>query len=418
MQNTAPSSRHTLTEKLLARGCGAPVAPGMVVQARLDRIFMTDITAPGVLDAMDELGVDRVAEPERVAIFLDHLQPAKDEASARIADRCRRFARAQGIERVHEPGGGGISHVVLAEGGWLRPGQLVVGTDSHTTALGALGAFAVGVGATDLALALRDGSLWFRVPPTVRVDLEGALPAFVTGKDLSLLLMARLGLHRLGYRALELGGSAPLALHPADRATLCNMAAELGVKNAVIPAAARGGDDGLEPDEGARYEERLRLEVGGLEPLVLLPDRPGEPTPIGDPACRGVRPAAVMIGGCTEGELEHFRRAAALLKGRRIAPGLRLSLHPGSHRVLADMTREGVLATLLDSGALLCPPSCGPCIGGHLGVLGPGEVAVCTFARNTPGRLGSRDARVVLGNAQVAAAAALAGELVHPGELA
>ena len=401
------------TERLIANSAGvASVAPGEIVDLEPDLMFATDISAPATIDILANQHVAQLARPEAIALFLDHLQPADDPVTAAITAKCLDFAASHGIKRIFDLNAGGISHVHIAATGIIRPGDGVVGSDSHTTMAGALGAFAVGVGATDLALAWRDGKLWFRVPESVRLVLTGTPTQFVHGKDIGLLLHTELGSNLLNYRSLEISGETCHQLELCDRLTLCNFAADLGAKNALFA-------DNLNPQgvSAESYHQATRLDITALEPQVMLPFSGRRTVGISQIERDPLPINKVYIGGCSEGGFEDIARAVRILSGNRVAKGVDLVFMPGSSTIIEQLEQTGLAELITGAGAVLGPPVCGPCIGRHLGRLQAEDSAICTYNRNTPGRMGHRDAKVYLSNAAVAAAAAVAGAIVHPSEV-
>jgi 3-isopropylmalate/(R)-2-methylmalate dehydratase large subunit len=377
------------------------------------------------------MGAQRVFDPSAIACIADHFWPAKDVRSAEHVARLRAFAREQSIEDYFETGStraGGIEHTVLAEEGLVLPGALVVGGDSHTCTAGALGALGIGFGSTDLAAAMALGEVWLRVPETIAVRFDGTPSAYATGKDLILATLGQLGVDGATYAALEFLGPAVDALDVDGRLALCNMAVEAGAKSGMVAAdettldwlRPRVADPAalaaFAPDPGAAYEREVVIDVDGLAPLVAVPPSPGDVHPIGAVA-GGVKVDQVYVGNCANGTLSDLRQLAQVIGGRQVAPGVRLIVVPATQAIERQALAEGIIATLVDAGAMISPPTCGACFGGHMGVLAAGETAVATTNRNFRGRMGHRDSRVFLANAYVAGAAALTGELVDPAEV-
>lgn len=416
----------TLAEKILARKAGrVRVAPGDLVTCRVDRVMATDVTAPLSVEAFRAMGGERVFDPTRCILINDHFVPAKDIASANMAKVMREFAREQGIEAYYEVGRSGICHALVVEEGLVSPGELLVGADSHTCTAGVLGAFATGVGSTDLAAAWALGEMWFRVPETLRVEVEGGFPPWVTAKDLILHLIGLLGVDGARYMALEFGGDLVGRLCVGERLPLCNMAVEAGAKAGMIPFDDRTADhfralgkivrDADVPDADAAYAQVVRVDASHLEPQVAEPFMPSNVRPVGEMG--GVKVDQVFIGSCTNGYLEDLRSAAEVLRGRRVAEGVRLIVTPATQQIYLRAVREGIVADLVEAGAAVTTPTCGACLGGHMGVLGKGETALATTSRNFRGRMGDTSARVYLANPMVAAASAVAGRIAHPGAL-
>ncbi len=416
----------TLSEIILGRNSGtAGAAPGDLVTCRVDKIMATDITAPLSIDVFRKMGADRVAAPEACILINDHFVPAKDIQSADFSRAMRDFAREQGIGHYFEVGRSGICHVLVPEKGLVNPGELMVGADSHTCTAGALGAFATGVGSTDLAAAWALGELWLRVPETIKVVLTGDPPPYVTSKDVIMRLIGELGVEGARYMAIEFHGDGLAGMPMSGRLTLCNMTVEAGAKAGMIPCdgiteayvKAHGGDltNAVVPDPDARYARTLHLEVDELEPQVAEPFMPS----LTGPARKfgSVRVDQVFIGSCTNGHLEDLRTAADILRGRSVADGVRLIVTPATQDIYLSAVREGVVADLVAAGAAVTTPTCGACLGGHNGVLGKDEVALSTTNRNFRGRMGDLSSRVYLANPAVAPATAVTGHITHPGDL-
>ncbi len=413
----------TIAEKILAAHAGVPdVQPGELHFARLDLVMGTDITTALSAEVFAQMGAERVFDPDKIALVNDHFVPAKDIAAATMAQTMRRFAERYGISHYFELGSSGICHTLIPDEGLVAPGDLVVGADSHTCTYGALGAFASGVGSTDMAAAWALGETWFRVPETIRAVFRGRLPEWVGGKDLILRLVADLGEEGARYKALEFSGDTIEALPMAGRFTVCNMAIEAGAKTGIIPAdvvtrdylRGRGAGPGVyhRPDPDARYLRTVEYDVSGLEPLVACPYSPANVKPVSQ-----VEPLPVdqvVLGSCTNGRLEDFRVAATILRSRAVHPKLRLIAIPGSQAVFRQLLDEGIAAVLAQAGATISPPTCGPCIGGHMGVLGPGERGLFTTNRNFKGRNGHPTSEVYLSGPAVAAATAVTGRITDP----
>jgi len=417
----------TLCEKILAsHGDGRDPRPGDLLTCSVDRTLATDVTAPLAIEAFRAMGAERVHDPSSCILVNDHFVPARDIRAAEAARAMRDFASEQGIGLYFEVGRSGICHALVAEECLALPGQILVGADSHTCTAGAFGSFAVGVGATDLAAVWALGETWMRVPATIRVEWSGRREPFVDGKDLALRTVCELGVEGGAYRALEFGGETVAELPMNERFTLCNMSIETGAKAGLIGPdevtrsylTERAGVAGEWPvaDEDAEYERTVRLSCRGLSPQVAAPFLPSNVEPVD--AFTGVRVDQVVIGSCTNGSIEDMRKAAGVLSGRRVAAGVRCIVVPASQRCFRMAAEEGLLAGFAESGAHVVGPTCGPCLGGHSGVLGPGETAVTTTNRNFRGRMGDVTSRVYLANPFVAAAAAVAGTIVHPGDMA
>jgi len=413
----------TITEKIIAAHAGRQaVRPGEFVYAAVDLALGNDVTAPLAIKELADAGIARVWDRERVALIPDHFTPAKDIPSAQQAKVLRDFARAQNLRWYWEVGQVGIEHALLPEQGVVGPGDLVIGADSHTCTYGALGAMATGVGSTDLAATMATGKVWLRVPESMHLRFTGRRGPWVMGKDLILYAIGRIGVSGALYRAMEFGGEAIAALPMDDRFSMCNMAIEAGAKNGIIApdATTRAYVAGrfqreavyYASDPDAAYAETLEWDVSGLGPVVACPNLPENVKPVEEVA--DVRLDQVVIGSCTNGRLSDLEVAARILKGRKVAPGLRCLIFPATPRIEREALRAGYLETFLEAGAVLNPPSCGPCLGGHLGVLAEGEVALATTNRNFTGRMGHPKSQVYLANPAVAAASAVTGRITHP----
>ncbi|HXJ66581.1 MAG TPA: 3-isopropylmalate dehydratase large subunit [Actinomycetota bacterium] len=421
----------TVTEKILARAAGRDeVAPGDLIMADVDLAMGNDVTAPVAIARFKELGIDNVWDPSKVALVPSHFVPAKDIASAKLGMTMREFARQQGIEHYFELGRGGIEHILLPEQALALPGQVIIGADSHSCTYGALGAFSTGVGSTDLAAVLATGRIWLRVPESVRFVYEGVPGPWVVGKDLILSVIALVGDDGCSYQAMEHTGPALQHLSMDSRFTLSNMAIEAGAKSGIVAAdevtleyvrerqrvtGRVHGFDVFASDDDAVYGATHTVDVGALEPQVSLPSLPSKAEPVS--AAERVVVDQVFIGSCTNAKLEDLRMAAHILRDRRADPRVRLMVIPATQEIWMQANREGLLDVFAAAGATVSTPTCGACLGGHMGVLGPGEVCVSTSNRNYVGRMGHKDAKVYLTNPAVAAATAVTGRLTHPDEL-
>jgi len=418
------ADRQTMAEKILASHAGLErVEPGEIVEARVDVAMGHEMMGSRVLPHLEEVGLERVWDPARVVVVLDHWAPAHSVESAEIHSRTRMFVKSYGVTHFYDVGAG-ICHQVLAEHGHLRPGELLVGTDSHTTTGGALGVFAVGVGATDMAVVLATGRLWFKVPSSLRIILTGRLPSKVMGKDIILHLLGQLGPGGASYQAMEFHGDTVGHLSLDARMTLTNMAAEAGAKAALIPPDNKTEEyvhsrtnipfTPVRPDPQASYTQTLRLDVSHLEPQIALPHQPTKVAPVSE--AQGTPIDQAFLGSCTNGRLEDLRIAAQIVKGRHVHPYTRFIVIPASRQVYQQALQEGLIKILADAGAIVGPPTCGPCFGGHLGLLAPGEVCISTSNRNFRGRMGSSKAEIYLASPATVAASALAGHITDPRE--
>ncbi|MDA8192774.1 MAG: aconitase/3-isopropylmalate dehydratase large subunit family protein [Thermaerobacter sp.] len=395
----------TWAQKVLADKSGrSRVEAGEFVVARPDAFMMHDIFAADVLGLLEETGIGSLDDAERVSVVFDHMVPAPSEHAARHQQKARILARKYGIEHVYDVGRG-ICHQVMVEEGRVHQGDLVVATDSHTTTYGAVGAASAGIGSTEMAYALATGTLWFKVPESVEVWLEGHLAPGVAGKDLILALMTLIGSDVAQNRSLEFHGPGSRALELADRMTICNMGVEMGAKFAVFPPPSAS-------DRMGPYAARYTVDLATLEPMVALPHHVENVAPVREHA--GIAINQVFIGSCTNGRLKDLREAASVLRGKSIAAGVRLIVTPASREVYLDALREGIVEDLIEAGAIVEGPGCGPCFGGHLGLLAPGERCLGTHNRNFQGRMGSLQAEIYLGSPMTAAATALTGVLTDP----
>lgn len=419
----------TIAQKILAAHGVEDVRPGAFGLARVDLVMANEVSGSVALREFERIGATRVFDPDRVALFADHFSPAKDARSAELVARLRRFAREQGIEHYWEVGStanAGIEHTVLPQEGLVAPGDFIPGGDSHTCTYGAFGALGTGVGSTDIASALALGELWVKVPETIRVHYRGQRGPYVTGKDLILAYLGRSGVSGATYAALELTGPVVAGLNVDERMALCNMAVEAGAKTGIVAAddvtlqwlSDKVSDRPLvavEPDPDAVYAQDVEISVDGMAPLVARPPSPGDVVAVGE--LRGVGIDQVYVGNCSNGTMTDLRQLCRMLEGRRVAPDTRLIVVPASQLVLREALAEGLVETILEAGGLLSPPTCGACFGGHMGILGPGEVALATTNRNFRGRMGHPESAVYLANAYVAGAAAVTGEIVDPAEV-
>ena len=424
----------TLAEKILSSHrvrraasseADAPVRPGDLIEAAVDVVLANDITAPIAIREFGTLGVANVFDSDAIVLVADHFTPNKDVASAEQVAVMRRFAKQQAIKHYYDIGRVGIEHVLLHELGLAIPGDVIVGADSHTCTAGALGPFATGMGSTDIAVAMATGCVWMRIPETIRVELHGTLNAWVGGKDLILETIRRLGVGGATYAVLEFSGEAVADLSIEARFTMSNMAIEAGAKAGLFPAdekalAYLSGRTSREvceltPDEGAVYVRTVKINVSEIDPVVALPHLPENVVPVREVGSVSIDQA--VIGSCTNGRIEDLRIAAEILRGRKVHPDVRCIVIPGSPQVQIDAAREGLIEVFLEAGAAVSTPTCGPCLGGHMGVLAAGERAVSTTNRNFRGRMGSLDSEVVLSGPAVAAASAIVGRLAHPEEV-
>ena len=417
---------HTLAEKiLLAHSEAEDPRPGDVVMVRCDVVMANDVSGPVAFRAMEKMGATRVFDPSRVVMVADHFMPAKDARSAELQKRLKEWSDAQGVT-YYGQGRGGIEHTLLCEEGWVVPGSVIAGGDSHTCTYGALGAFGTGLGSTDIAACLAFGEFWQAVPTTIQVEFVGEKRAYVTGKDLILAVLAEIGVGGGTNAALEFVGVGAEALSIDERLAVANMAVEAGAETGLFPADGQVADylegrtdrtwTAERSDPDAEFAQRLEIDLGLVPPLIALPHLPGNVVPVDEVA--GKKVDQVYIGNCSNGTMTDLRQTAEILRGHSVHPDCRLIVVPATQRIYREAGREGLLDLFVEAGAIVSTPTCGACFGGHMGVLGPGERAVTTTNRNFKGRMGSSEAEVHLANAYVAAAAAVAGEIVHPAQIA
>ena len=415
----------TLAEKILASHTDKKkVSPGEFVSVRVDLILANDITAPIAIKEFQRIGVDKVFNPPKVVMVPDHFVPNKDIASAEQAKLMREFCYEQGI-RYFEVGQMGIEHVLLPEQGLVLPGDVVIGADSHTCTYGALGAFATGMGSTDIAAAMATGDIWMKVPPTTKLVYHGKLGKWVGGKDLILYTIGDIGVDGALYSVIEFAGEAIDALSMDGRFTMANMAIEAGAKAGIfrvdnktqlyIKSRAKRSYRVYEPDNDAEYTQIIDYDVSNIEPQVALPHSPANTKPVSQVG--DIEINQVVIGSCTNGRLEDLRLAARILKRRKVHPRVRCIIIPGSQQVYLDALVEELIEIFVRAGAAVSTPTCGPCLGGHMGVLADGERCISTTNRNFVGRMGSPKSEVYLSNPVVAAASAVLGRIASPEEI-
>ena len=412
------SGAQTLAGKILSHAVGRPVRPGELIIVEPDVVMVHDSLAPSIIRIMhEELGVERVYDPERVALVFDHVAPAANLATANGQNLARRFAAEQGIRHFFDVGRG-ICHQVLVEEGLARPGRIVIGSDSHSTSYGAVGAFGTGMGSTDVALILATGRTWLRVPETIRIHVTGRFPPGVDAKDLALKIGRELTISGATYCAVEYHGLEWLDL--PGRQTVCSMAVELGAKAGIVPPSGEVArrfavPEWLTVDPDAPAVRELIIDLEALQPQVAVPHAVDHVVDLGDVA--GTRVDVVFLGTCTNGRYEDMRAAAEILRGRRVAPGVRMLVTPASSRELQRALADGTVATLIEAGAVLTTPGCGPCMGRHQGTLGDGDVCLSTGNRNFRGRMGSPNSQIYLASPMVAAATAVTGVITDPREV-
>ncbi|AVX19924.1 3-isopropylmalate dehydratase, large subunit [Carboxydocella sporoproducens DSM 16521] len=416
----------TITEKILAAHAGREqVQAGELINVRVDLVLGNDITAPVAIKEFRKIGVERVFDPERIALVPDHFTPNKDIKSAEQAKLVREFAREQGLTNYFEVGRMGIEHCLLPEQGLVGPGDVVIGADSHTCTYGALGAFSTGVGSTDLAAAMALGEIWFRVPETIKFVYHGQLRPWVSGKDLILHTIGLIGVDGARYMAMEFTGEAIENLSMDGRFTMCNMAIEAGAKNGIIAPDQKTLEyvqgrtkrpwQVYQSDPDARYYKVIDIDAAAIEPTVAFPHLPENTRPISQVGT--VEIDQVVIGSCTNGRIEDLRIAARILEGKKVHPRVRCIVIPGTQAIYQQAMAEGLIKTFIEAECAVSTPTCGPCLGGHMGILAKGERALATTNRNFVGRMGHPESEVYLASPAVAAASAIAGQIVAPEEV-
>ncbi len=415
----------TITEKILSVHAGLKeVIPGQFIEANVDLVLANDITGPLAIEEFTKLGMNKVFDPTKIVLVPDHFTPCKDIRSAEMVKVLRNFAKKYSV-RFYEIGKVGIEHALLPEQGLISAGDLIIGADSHTCTYGALGAFSTGVGSTDVAFAMITGKIWLKVPPTIKFVYKGRCGKYVGGKDIILYTIGKIGVDGARYRAMEFTGEAIDGLSMDDRLTICNMAIEAGGKNGIIAPDSiteeflltSGANTGTfyRSDEDAEYENIIEIDAGAIEPQVSAPHLPSNAKNVRE--FSSVSIDQVVIGSCTNGRISDLRKAAMIAKGRSVHPEVRTIIIPATRKVYQQALREGLIDIFVESGCVISPPTCGPCLGGHMGVLGKGEVAIATTNRNFIGRMGHPESMVYLSNPEVAMASAILGKISHPDEV-
>ncbi len=416
----------TLAQKILQRHSLDEVGTaGQIVCCKTSMVLANDITAPLAIDSFRKMGAGKVFDRQKVALVCDHFTPNKDIDSAEQVKKVREFAREMGIVHYYEGGNVGVEHALLPELGMVGPGDIVVGADSHTCTYGGLGAFATGMGSTDIAAAMALGETWFKVPETIKVNIIGNLDKYTTPKDLILYLIGIIGVDGALYRALEFTGSIVDEMEIEGRMTMANMAIEAGGKAGLFPAddktVAYCLEKGFEnpekifSDDGALYCREVKIDVTGMSPQVACPHLPDNVKAVDE--LERVKVDQVVLGSCTNGRITDLRQAAEILKGRKVNRDVRFIVLPATPKIFEQALEEGLINIFIKAGAIVGPPTCGPCLGGHMGILASGERCLATTNRNFKGRMGSLDSEVYLGSPMVAAATAIAGEIIHPGKV-
>ncbi len=412
----------TMAEKILAKASGNKESEaGEIIMANIDVAMTHDLTGPLSVESFEKIGLKQVWDPEKIVIVFDHQVPADSIDAANNHMIMRKFVKEQGINNFYDVREG-VCHQVLPEKGHVVPGEVVVGTDSHTCTHGALGAFATGIGSTDMAMVFATGKLWFKVPETIKFEITGNLQKNVFAKDVVLDIIGKIGADGATYKACEFGGETTSNMNISDRMVLCNMAIEMGGKTGLVEPDQKTINylvgrstkpyEIMKTDSDAKSLETMYVDVTELEPQIACPHNVDNVKPVSE--VEGTHIDQVFLGSCTNGRLSDLRTAAKIMKGKEVSKNIRMLVIPASREVYTKAMDEGLLRTFVDSGALVCNPCCGPCLGGHIGLVGPGEVSLSTSNRNFKGRQGSPDAEVYLSSAAVAAASAIAGKITDP----
>lgn len=414
-----------MTQKILADHAGVKeVHAGELIEANVDIVMANDITGPMALPIFKKMA-DKVFDKDKVVLVPDHFTPNKDIKSAENSKAIREFSREQGLKHHMEQGKCGVEHAILPESGIVVAGDAVIGADSHTCTYGAIGAFSTGVGTTDIATGMATGQLWFKVPSAIKFNLHGKLPKYVSGKDVILYIIGRIGVDGALYKSMEFTGEGVKELSMADRFTICNMAIEAGAKNGIFPvdeAAIEYLDKHAkreykiyEADSDAEYEEVVDVDLSAIRPTVAFPHLPGNAKTVDEiEAMDKIYIDQVVIGSCTNGRMEDLRKAATILKGKKVADNVRVMVVPATQKIYLQCILEGILETFVEAGCAVNTPSCGPCMGGHMGVLAKGEKCVSTTNRNFVGRMGDVESLIYLASPETAAASAIAGYIANP----
>lgn len=415
----------TMTQKILADHAGVKeVHAGELIEANVDIVMANDITGPMALPIFKKMA-DKVFDKDKVVLVPDHFTPNKDIKSAENSKAIREFSREQGLTHHMEQGKCGVEHAILPESGIVVAGDAVIGADSHTCTYGAIGAFSTGVGTTDIATGMATGQLWFKVPSAIKFNLHGKLPKYVSGKDVILHIIGRIGVDGALYKSMEFTGEGVKELSMADRFTICNMAIEAGAKNGIFPvdeAAIEYLDKHAkreykiyEADKDAEYEEVVDVDLSAIRPTVAFPHLPGNAKTVDEiEAMDKIYIDQVVIGSCTNGRMEDLRKAFAILKGKKVADNVRVMVVPATQKIYLQCILEGILETFVEAGCAVNTPSCGPCMGGHMGVLAKGEKCVSTTNRNFVGRMGDVESLIYLASPETAFASAIAGYIANP----
>lgn len=416
----------TMTQKILAHGAGLDrVSAGQLIKAKLDLVLGNDITTPVAINEFEKIGIDTVFDVNKIAIVPDHFTPNKDIKSAEQVVKVREFSKKMGIVNFFEVGRMGVEHALIPEKGLAVPGDVIIGADSHTCTYGALGAFSTGIGSTDMAAGMATGEAWMKVPEAIRFTLKGKLKKWVCGKDVILHIIGMIGVDGALYKSMEFAGEGVASLSMDDRFTICNMAIEAGAKNGIFPVDektleyvkehSKKAYDVFEADSDAEYVKEYVINLEDIKPTVAFPHLPENTKTIdivGD-----VKIHQVVIGSCTNGRMEDMRTAAEILKGKKVHPDVRCIIIPATQKIWQQSMQEGLFDIFIEAGAAVSTPTCGPCLGGHMGILAKGERAVSTTNRNFVGRMGHTESEVYLASPAVAAASAIAGRIAGPDEV-
>ena len=415
----------TMTQKILAAHAGLDhVVAGQLINAKLDIVLGNDITTPVAINEFKKAGFDSVFDKDRVAIVLDHFVPNKDIKAAEQSKQCREFACSHCVSHFYDVGKMGIEHALLPEQGVVTAGDCIIGADSHTCTYGALGAFSTGVGSTDMAAGMATGMSWFKVPSAIRFELTGKLPKNCSGKDVILTIIGMIGVDGALYKSMEFVGDGIASLSMDDRLCICNMAIEAGAKNGIFPVddvtkAYMQGRCEREPviftaDEDAEYEKTITIDLSAITPTVSCPHLPENTRPAAE--LSDIKIDQVVIGSCTNGRMEDMETAYKILKGQKVADGVRCIIIPATMQIMRECVERGYVTAFMDAGAVVSTPTCGPCLGGYMGILAAGERCVATTNRNFVGRMGHVDSEVYLASPATAAASALTGYITAPKE--
>ena len=416
----------TMTQKILAQHAGlSEVAAGQLIQAKLDIVMGNDITTAVAIPEFEKTGAGNVFDTEKVVIVLDHFTPNKDIKAAIQCKACREFAMGQNIKHFYDVGEMGIEHALLPEKGIVVPGDVIIGADSHTCTYGALGAFSTGVGSTDMAIGMATGEAWFKVPGAIKFEITGKMPPYVSGKDLILHIIGMIGVDGALYKSMEFTGDGIREISMDGRFTIANMAIEAGAKNGIFPVDALTREYvkahsirefmEFEADEDAVYDEVYTIDLSTLSPTVAFPHLPENTKTVSE--AKDIQIHQVVIGSCTNGRFEDMQIAAEILRGRHVAKGVRTIVIPATQQIYLDCVQAGIVEDVVKAGAVFSTPTCGPCLGGHMGILAPGERCVSTTNRNFVGRMGHVESEVYLASPAVAAASAITGKITDPKEL-